>query len=322
MKSVRAIKLLVLVVVTFLIGGFGCRTISRTVPHEGRWGIYALDLTSQAVTLIYSSSSEIFGSAIHLDGAGNTLVFAQQIDGVGNDRSEICTISIDGKIFTRLTNNDYWDLYPVWSPDGSRIAFLSLRQTDLDIYMMNADGSNVHRFYDSGGHDADIDWEDELIAFTSDSRIWVVGSDGSRVVQITNPPRAGAWGRANLPFGDYDPRLNPDGEKIVFERLEADQSPHGNYDIYVIKVDGSGEFRLTDNGYSQGLASWSHRGNKIIYTVSAIGERGQYDLYVMDADGKNNHKVTPDYFPETFLSHAAIFSREDKRIFFIGEWWQ
>jgi Tol biopolymer transport system component len=149
----------------------------------------------------------------------------------------------------------------------------------------------------------------------------MIGSDGTDATQITNPPRAGEWGEANLPFGDYDPRLSPNGDLIVFERLEDDTSRHGNYNLFTVKVDGTQETRLSENGYSQGLASWSHSGDRIVYVVSAIKDEGKYDIYMMNKDGSDNQLITPDYFPEEFLCHSPIFSLDDSMIYFIGEWW-
>ncbi|MEW5869431.1 MAG: hypothetical protein AB1894_09155 [Chloroflexota bacterium] len=294
----------------------------RTVPHEGRWGIYALDLKTQEMQLIYTSPREIQASALRLNGQGDRLVFAQKVEGDGDEYSEICTVRLDSSGFERLTQDRFWDLYPAWSSDGSQIAFLSLRQNDLDLYVMQADGSGLRRLYDSGGHDADVDWVGNRIVFTADSRIWVMQADGSNPAPLTLPPHAGEWGQANLPFGDYDPRLSPNDDRVVFERLEGDDSPHGSYNFFIINADGSGEKRLTDTGYAQGLASWSHAGDRLVYTVAAIHDRGQYDLYIMNADGTHQHNITPDYFPNEFLAHAAVFSGDDSRIYFIGEWWQ
>lgn len=231
-------------------------------------------------------------------------------------------IGVDGTNFQRLTDNDFWDLYPVWSPGDSQIAFLSFREQDLDIYVMRSNGDSVRKLYDSGFHDADPSWGNERIAFTRNSQIWTIRDDGTDPVRLTDPPRAGEWGNANLPFGDYDPRWSPDGTKIVFERLEYDSSIHGNYNIFVINPDGSGETRLTDSGYSQGLANWSRAGDRIVYIVAAIGTNGKYDLYMMNADGTNNRNITPGYFPANFLCQAAMFSADDSKIFFTGEWWE
>ena len=43
---------------------------------------------------------------------------------------------------------------------------------------------------------------------------------------------------------------------------------------------------------------------------------------MMNADGTDNHNITPDYFPAEFLCHTPVFSIDDSKIFFIGEWWE
>lgn len=297
-----------------------CGTGAKSVPKGERWGTYSLDLATQETTLIYSAVREI--QSLRLNNRGDTIVFSQKMDGDSNEYFEINTIGVDGGNIQRLTNNTLWDIYPAWSPDDSQIAFLSWRQADLDIYVMSADGNNPRLLYNSGGHDADIDWVGDKIVFTADSQIWIMKSDGTEPRRVTHPPRAGEWGKTNLPFGDYDPRLSPDGTRIVFERLEGDSSPQGNYNLYLINVDGSGETRLTANGYAQGLAGWSHAGDRIIYIVAAINGAGQFDVYIMNADGTDNRNVTPKYFPSDFLIHAAIFSGDDSKIYFIAEWWK
>jgi Tol biopolymer transport system component len=295
---------------------------ANTVPHEGKYGIYAFDPATDKVTLIYSTSNEMYTSALRLNNHGDKFVFAQRIDGTSDLNTEIFTIGVDGKNLQGLTSNNYWDLYPAWSPDDTQIAFISNRTKDLDIYVMNADGTNQHLLYDSGSHDADIDWASDTIAFTSGFKIWTIKDDGTNPTQVTHPTNAGQWGSANLPIGDYDPRLSRDGTKVVFERLEDTSSIHGSYNIYAINSDGTGETRLTNTGYSQGLASWSHEGDKITYVVAAIENQGKYDLYATNADGTNNRNVTPSYFPAGFLCYSPIFSKDDSKIYFIGQWQQ
>ena len=304
------------------IGGTQGSPDERTVPREHRWGIYRLDIDSQDVELIYSSPDEIFTSAPRLDSRGERIVFAQKTGSMDNTAMEIYAIDVDGENLQRITDNDYWDLYPVWSPDDAQIAFLTKRGTDLDIYMMDADGTNVRQFYDSGDHDADIHWEGDTIVFTSQSAIWKINDDGSEPVQITDMKNRGEWGIANLPLGDYDPRLSPDGTVVVFERLENADIPNGGYNFFTVNIDGTGETRLTDNGYSQGLADWSHSGEKLVYTVAAINGEGRYDIYIMNRDGTNNRNITPDYFPADFICYGTTFSMDDSAIYFAGDWWQ
>ena len=292
-----------------------------TVPHEGTYGIYVLDLATEKVELIYSTDKEIYTSALRLNSQVNKLVFAQKT-GSDDESTEIFTIDVDGQNLLRITDNSYWDLYPVWSPDGTSIAFLSKRNNDLDIYIMNSEGTDQRLFYDSGSHDADIDWAGDTIVFTSGFEIWSIKDDGTELTQVANPANAGQWGQANLPIGDYDPRLRPDGLKIVFERLEDPESLHGSYNIFTINSDGTQETRLTNNGYAQGLASWSHSGDRIVYVVSAINSEGKYDMYMMKADGSDNHNVTPEYFASNFLCYSPMFSQDDSEIYFVGQWYE
>jgi Tol biopolymer transport system component len=289
------------------------------VPHEQKWGIYRLDIDSHKVELLFTSATEI--SYMRLNTAGDQFVFSQTVGGDAHDQEEIFTLTSDGRRLRRLTDNGYWDLYPTWSPDGARIAFLSQRNGNLGIFVMNADGSHPTKVFDSSSDEADIDWVDNLVAFTKESRIWIMRPDGSDSRPVSDPPRAGEWGAAILPFGDYDPRISPDGSKVAFERLLGDESPHGNYDLFAIDLRTSEETRLTHTRFAQGLASWSHSGQQLAYIVASIDQVGQYDLYIMNTDGTGSRNITPSYFPPQFLCHWAVFSRDDTAVFFIGEWW-
>ena len=287
------------------------------VPYQEEWGIYKLNPSCGETQLIYSSLFEI--NMISLSPDGSTFVLSVNL-GEGFEYSEIFTLGVDGSDLAQLTDNDYWNLYPIWSPDGSEILFLTFRET-LDVYKMYRDGSDLHLFYDSGGHDGDIDWVDDHIVFTRNSQIWVMNSDGSDPHQLTDPPRAGEWGNAVLPFGDYDPRISPDGSLVVFERMVDDSSPHGNYDLYVIGIDGTGEYAVTDLVWTLGIARWSDDGESLIFQVSAAGEEGKYDVYSINVDGSGLTDLTGDLYPAGFLVHNPIYSGDDALIYFIGQWW-
>lgn len=313
-------KKIIVLAIIFSLTTVGLLSGCIEVPHEKKWGIYALNLETQGVELVYSSESKI--QKVRLSPTDDILVFSQLIGGETNEHEEICTIRLDGSKYTQVTDNEFRDIQPTWSPDGNKIAFVTWRENGLDIYKMNADGSNVEKLYDSGGHNADIHWMNDIIVFTANSSIWKMNEDGTKPEKITKPPRAGEWGNANLPFGDYDPRLNHEGTEIAFERLENDTSPHGNYNIYVINIDGTTETRLTNTWYSQGIVAWSHADDKIAYVVSAINDRGKYDLYMMNADGSDNRCINPDYFPDDFLCYPPDFSMDDATLYFVGEWWE
>ena len=89
---------------------------------------------------------------------------------------------------TRGLGNNY---LPAWSPDGTRIAFMSSRDGNPEIYVMNADGSNVRRITNHPAADATPTWSltGTQIAFTSaragTPQIYMVGSDGLNLRRLT-----------------------------------------------------------------------------------------------------------------------------------------
>jgi Tol biopolymer transport system component len=79
---------------------------------------------------------------------------------------------------------------------------------------------------------------------------------------------------------------------------------------------------LTSTNYAQGLASWSHSGDRIVYGVAAIGDEGKYDMYMMEADGSDNRSITPEYFASNFLCYSPMFSLDDSETYFIVQWYE
>lgn len=78
-------------------------------------------------------------------------------------------MNANGTDQTRLTSDPGKDGFPVWSPDGSRIAFQSDRDGNFEVYVMDADGSNVVRLTDDPAGDGFPDWSPDgsQIAFAS-----------------------------------------------------------------------------------------------------------------------------------------------------------
>ena len=94
------------------------------------------------------------------------LVYLRQEEDAGDD---IFTIRADGSGERRLTNAPGEDYQPAWSPDGSRIAFVSERDGNAEIYVINAGGSAQTRLTNDLAIDSSPAWSPDgsRIAFIS-----------------------------------------------------------------------------------------------------------------------------------------------------------
>lgn len=174
---------------------------------------------------------------------------------------------------------------------NGKIAFVSVRDGNREIYVMNADGSGHTNLTNHPGEDDDPAWSPDgtRIAFASNRSgtldIFVMNADGTGVTQVTND--AGGNGR---------PRWSPTGTKIAFTSHRD-----GHSHIYVMNSDGSAVTRLTSGDASDLNPRWSPDGSRIAFS-SDRANSGHGDIYVMDADGGN---VTQRTFNSGDNDHPA-----------------
>ncbi len=171
-------------------------------------------------------------------------------------------------------------------PTAGRIVFHSARSGELDIYTMNADGTNLQRLTDSPGRDFEPDWSPDgrTIVFSSDrddpenAQLYVMNGDGSNQ-------------RALMPFIDADfiaPRWSPDGEWVLFHSNQVvDLKPR--FEIYKVRKDGTDLINVSNVPGNNFRGDWSPDGQRIVFVSERDGNR---ELYVMNADGNNQVRLT------------------------------
>jgi Tol biopolymer transport system component len=194
----------------------------------------------------------------------------------GGPEAGLYVITAEGTGLRRITS-EASNTDPAWSPDGSKLAFVSgFAAKDAGIYVMDADGTDARRVTDGGalvdGSDLGPAWapDGSRIAFTREGReegaeagnadIYVVDADGTNLDRLTAAP-----------VMEYEPSWSPDGSRIAFEGydLASGGRPPSAVRLYVMNADGTGVAELGPENV-QGPA-WSPDGSEIAYVDTESG---------------------------------------------------
>lgn len=189
---------------------------------------------------------------------------------IENGNLDIYTMHPDGSGLTNLTNNPAHDVNPVWSPDGKRIAFESDRNGFTQIFLMNSDGSNV--------------------------------------VQVTD-------GEADHLFGNSNP-WSPDGSQLLFAERGLGEE---KWVIYVIDANGNSKIRLASEPANYSSLSWSPNGEYIAFVSNDPHNQEVLRMNIVDIDGKNLTDITKLLNKNERLdSFQYGWSHDGQSIFFIA----
>ncbi len=212
---------------------------------------------------------------------------------------ELYAMDRDGSGQARLTFAPGQDQAASISPDGTRVAFGSVRDgATIEVYVMDIDGSNVTRLTTNSVDDNNPSWCSKTrIAFASirdgQWEVYIMNSDGSGQTRLTSNAAH-----------ETTPECSPDGTKIAF-----DSARDGNAEIYVMDADGSNQTRLTNSAGGDSGPTWKPDGTKIAWTCPSA------DICVMNADGSGQTNLTSNG-----AGHGAVsWSPDGTRISFHSE---
>ena len=162
---------------------------------------------------------------------------------------------------------------PAWSPDGRRLAFVSKRDGNSEIYVMNADGSAQENLTRQPASDSHPSW-------SRDGRrlVFVSRRDGNSEIYVMNADGSGLRNLTRTPSDDLDPTWSPDGRTIAFvqKKCLTSSCSQGRWNGYlaVVNADGSGLRRLTTRPAYVLNPSWSADGKTIHYAHALVNADG------------------------------------------------
>lgn len=202
--------------------------------------------------------------------------------------AELYTSNLDGTNVKRLTNNKYYDAEVAYSPNGKTILFSRQIDGKVDLWLMDADGTNQRQIthtddWQEGG--AFIMPDNETIIY----RAWKKEDEGQRGLNMQiSTIKIDGTGMKHLTGDDathWAPYPSPDGKYFAYVKVLP---PH-NYEIFIRNIETGNEKQLTFNKAFDGFPVISHDGKILSFSSgrgTKEGTRSLY-LYLMDISSLN-----------------------------------
>jgi TolB protein len=195
------------------------------------------------------------------------------------DSYDIFLADTNGKIKKQLTTNPGYDAEATLSPDGKKMVFTSVRDGDLELYVMDLKTEKVTRVTNQLGYDGGA---------------WF-SPDGKKLI----------W-RASRPRTEEEVKEYKD---LLAQGLVAPT----NMEVWVANADGSNARQVSSFGQANWAPAYMPDSKRIIFASNHEYKRGfPFNLYTMNEDGSNLQKISRDRGFDAF----PLFSPDGKKIIF------
>jgi TolB protein len=209
------------------------------------------------------------------------------------NKSEMFLLDVTTGRVRPLTADHAWTTDPAWSPDGTRIAYVSTKDGQTDIYVMGLADGEITRLTHDGGWNGNPTWSPDGSWIMFDSardgvnpsphnnfrNLFLVRPDGTDLRRLTHLPRYNG-----------SPSWGPTGARIAFVSDRDD-----TFNVFTMTPDGSEERQLTHwhgADVGAGYARWSPDGARLVFGVSGPKQVPPPKLYWISVDGGEPHELT------------------------------
>ena len=205
---------------------------------------------------------------------------------------------------------------PTWAkaPETAKIAFSSDRDGNLEIYLMNPDGSGVIRLTDHPTRDYEPVWSP-----TGEQIIFVSHRDGVRDLYLMNADGGNVEKVFKSTVDRSEPTWSPDGERFAYLR-------YNEATLYVASIRERQEIPVAKTGKFGGYPAWSPDGETIAFTFSPKAPEGPvlrgdlpgYPLILISPQGQKQKEILPN--PQLRLTRPAWSPSGDQIAFAEDPW--
>ena len=227
-------------------------------------------------------------------------------------KGDIYTVPVNGGDAHQLTTNEAYDTRPVWSPDGTKIAFASDREGNMDIYVMSKNGGAPTRLTTAPQAEQPLVFKDnhtvlylayirpavEDMQFPSNSfkEVYEVSVDGGKPKMVTS------WTMENL-------NISPDGKTWLFNDKKGYEDEWRKHhtssitrDIWKYDVSSKSFEKLTSFIGEDRNPVWDNSGESFFYLSE---QEGSFNIFKKSMNGGKTEQITHfTSHPVRFLSYA------------------
>ncbi|MBN1430831.1 MAG: serine/threonine-protein kinase [Anaerolineae bacterium] len=269
LAAIGALGLGIVLIILAILGGEASGLLGMVFPSTGTPTPTVTPTQSISTSPTQTRPTAILSSP----SGGNRLVFASKREG----DYDLYLIDSDGENLRQITESPGEDYDPAWSPDGTRIAYVSSADGHSNIVVihiaciLSSEGcdSSVRKLTDNAAEDVGPAWSPDgtQIAFASNRdgnyQIYTMTADGQEQHRLTYNSRH-----------DLSPSWSPDGKQIVYHASDGH--------LYVINTAGGTPQKITGSDGADNWPDWSPKANHIAYTSTADQSSGQRAIFTID----------------------------------------
>jgi Tol biopolymer transport system component len=223
-------------------------------PRGGDYRLWKVPIAGGEPEMLFAGGEGVYFPAIAPQ--GNRLAYMQQqFEDTNIWQIEMLSPTGPAGQPTQLAFSTRWEEGPHFSPDGQRIAFISLRSGSREVWVCHRDGSSPFKLTAMGGqHTSTPRWSPDGRQIAFDSRpdgyadIYVINVDGGLPYRLTTDPG-----------NDEAPSWSHDGKWVYFRSKRS-----GSWQVWKVPVEGGEAVQVTK---SEGIAAFESTNGRYVYSM-------------------------------------------------------
>jgi TolB protein len=266
------------------------------------FGVLALLLWFTFAAGVRAADFTIFLPLLRDEALRGDIVFYQFPNDQADPDAEIMLVRLPERTTIQLTDNEYDEYAPDWSPDGQQIVYTSYQQGNGDIFVMDRDGSNPSQLTATAENDGAPAWspDGKRILFT---RYFTTTETSLLLVELPGLQET----RLTTGTIDASPSWSPDGSQVAFASARD-----GDAELYILDLGSRVVRQVTQNTELDGEPVWSPDGTQLLaLAMDSLGERA---LYRINVDGTGKETLTG----LGFVPMGHDWSADGTKIVYVG----